>query len=97
MKLTKSDYQSILDQIEVGTGTIEFEKDGETLIIEYQAEEEGYVEDDFHCGYMNGTGAYIVTSRSLCVTSADSFDEDGEDTENDFSEDLLEKYYKQAA
>lgn len=97
MKLTKSDYQSILDQIEVGTGTIEFEKDGETLIIEYQAEEEGYVEDDFHCGYMNGTGAYIVTSRSLCVTSADSFDEDGEDTENDFSEDLLEEYYKQAA
>lgn len=97
MKLTKSDYQSILDQIEVGTGTIEFEKDGETLIIEYQAEEEGYVEDDFHCGYMNGTGAYIVTSRSLCVTSADSFDEDGDDTENDFSEDLLEKYYKQAA
>lgn len=97
MKLTKSDYQSILDQIEVGTGTIEFEKDGETLIIEYQAEEEGYVEDDFHCGYMNGTGAYIVTSRSLCVTSADSFDEEGEDTENDFSEDLLEEYYKQAA
>lgn len=97
MKLTKSDYQSILDQIEVGTGTIEFEKDGETLIIEYEAEEEGYVEDDFHCGYMNGTGAYVVTSRSLYIASADSYDEEGEDTENDFSEDLLEKYYKQAA
>lgn len=97
MKLTSNDYQELATQIEVGKGTIEFEKDGETLIIDYSAEEEGYVEDDYHCGYMNGTGAYVVTSRSLCVTSADSFDEDGEDTKNDFSEDLLEKYYKQAA
>lgn len=97
MKLTRNDYQELATQIEVGNGTIEFEKDGETLIIDYSAEEEGYVEDDFHCGYMNGTGAYVVTYRSLSIHSADSFDEDGEDTENDFNEDLLEKEYKAAA
>ena len=42
MKLTSNDYQELATQIEVGKGTIEFEKDGETLIIDYQAEEAGY-------------------------------------------------------
>ena len=97
MKLTSNDYQELATQIEVGKGTIEFEKDGEILIIDYQAEEDGYVEDDYHCGYMNGTGAYVVTSRSLSILSVESFDEDGEDTENDFNDTLLEKEYEAAA
>ena len=97
MRLATSDYWSIAEQIEVGTGTIEFEKDGETLCIEYEAEEEGYVEDDSHCGYMNGTGAYVVTSRCLSISSADTYNEEGEDTENNFDEWELEKVWKAAA
>ena len=97
MKLTKNDYQEIVSQIEVGNGSIEFEKDGETLCIEYEAEEEGYVEDDSHCGYMNGTGAYVVTSRCLSISSADTYNEEGEDTENNFDEWELEKVWKAAA
>lgn len=97
MTLTKSDYWSIAEQIEVGKGTIEFEKDGEIICIEYEADEEGYIEDDFLCGYMNGTGAYIVTSRSLYITSADSYNEEGGETENDFDGWELEKHYQQAA
>lgn len=97
MKLTINDYQELATQIEVGKGTIEFEKDGEILIIDYKAEEDGYVEDDYHCGYMNGTGAYVVTSRSLSILSVESFDEDGEDTDNDFNDTLLEKEYEAAA
>jgi len=93
MKLTTSDYWSIAEQIEVGTGTIEFEKDGETLTFDYEAEEEGYREDD----YFNGTGAWVTTYRSLSISNVQSFDEEGEDTENDFSETTLDTIYRQAA
>ena len=30
-------------------------------------ETEGYIEDDYHCGYMNGTGAWIETYRHAWV------------------------------
>ena len=81
MKLTNIDYESIANQIEVGKGIIEYEKDGETLYIDYEYEEDGYVEDD----YYNGTGAFVVTGRSLNIMF-ESFNEDGEETENDFDQ-----------
>ena len=63
MNLTASDYMYIASQIEVGKGSIEFEKDNETLFLDYTYDVDGYVEDD----YFNGTGAFVEIS--LKVTS----------------------------
>ena len=48
---------------------------------------DGYVEDDFHCGYMNGTGAFVVTSVSVSLNIS-VYDEN--DEEIDFDEYELE-------
>ena len=88
MKLTGKDYQNIANQIEVGTGYIEYVKGEEILYLDYTHSESGYSEDD----YYNGTGAYVVTDRELNVTAAESFGDDGEPTQTDFSEKELEKY-----
>lgn len=38
---------------------------------------DGYVEDDYRCGYMNGTGAYVETLREASVgLTARIYDED---------------------
>ena len=87
MILTASDYMNIASQIEVGKGSIEFEKDNETLFLDYSYEIEGYVEDD----YFNGTGAFVETSSSLYIEGVESFNEDGEETSNNFNESELEK------
>ena len=87
MNLTASDYMDIASQIEVGKGSIEFEKESEILFFDYSYEIEGYVEDD----YFNGTGAFIETSSSLYIEGVESFNEDGEETSNDFSESELER------
>lgn len=82
MTLTNIDYQNIANMIEVGSGTIEYSKGNETLFIDYIYTEDGYDEDD----YFNGTGAYVVTTRFLSVGAVDCFNDDGEDTANDFKE-----------
>ena len=90
MKLTSIDYQNIASQIEEGKGTVEYTKGNETLILDYSYEVNGYVEDD----YYNGTGAFVQTDCNLYIESAESFNEDGDETENDFNESIL---YKQVA
>lgn len=87
MNLTASDYMNIASQIEEGNGSIEFEKGDEILYFDYSYEVDGYVEDD----YFNGTGAFIETSSSLRIENVESFNEDGEETSNDFSESVLER------
>ncbi len=87
MNLTASDYMNIASQIEVGNGSIEFEKGNEILVIDYSYDVEGYVEDD----YYNGTGAFIETDSSLCIENVESFNEDGEETPNNFCQSELEK------
>lgn len=82
MTLTTNDYYEIANQIEDGSNSIEFEKDGEILFIECTLESDGYVEDD----YYNGTGAYVETYRALYVESVESYNEDGEQTANNFDE-----------
>lgn len=37
----------------------------------------GYTEDDYHCGYMNGTGAWIETYRDADVHIITLTDQDG--------------------
>lgn len=52
---------------------------------------DGYDEDDFHCGYGNGTGAYVVTD--VCVSlKVEAFDKD--DTPVDIEEYELEEAIK---
>ena len=87
MTLTTNDYYEIASQIEDGSHSIEFEKDGETLFIECTLESDGYVEDD----YYNGTGAYVETFRALYVESVESYNEDGEQTANNFNEATLQE------
>lgn len=87
MTLTTKDYFEIANQMENGSNSIEFEKEGEILFIEYTLESDGYVEDD----YYNGTGAYVETYRALYVESVESYDEDGEPTTNNFDEATLQK------
>lgn len=52
---------------------------------------DGYDEDDFHCGYMNGTGAYVVTNVCVSLT-VEAFDKD--DTPVDIDEYELEEAIK---
>ena len=87
MKLEKSDYQSIVNKIETGSNTLEYEKDGECLLIDYDYSEEGYFEDDHYCG----TGAFVCTGKHLFINEASSFDKDGAETENDFDANKLYK------
>ncbi len=87
MILTASDYMTIASQIEEGKGSVEFEKENEILCFNYSYEIEGYVEDD----YFNGTGAFVETSSSLYIEGVESFNEDGEETSNNFNESELDK------
>ena len=59
---------SALDDIEDGNFDIDIEID-ETLTINAKGwlETDGYIEDDYHCGYMNGTGAYVETYRNASL------------------------------
>ena len=56
---------------------IDIELDGITINVKGSIELDGYIEDDYHCGYMNGTGAWVETYRSASV-EVKAFDEDGE-------------------
>ena len=82
----KSELQNIRD--ESGNFNIDIELDDITVNVCGWIELDGYTEDDYHCGYMNGTGAWIETHREASVTIK-VIDEDGNeytadrDTENE--------------
>lgn len=59
-------------------------KGNETIAIECKLEIDGYEEN----GY-NGTGAFVSTSKNLCIEKVESWNLNGDDTENDFNEDEL--------
>lgn len=85
MKLTDKDYAAIAQDVVEGSNYIEYEKDNETIAIECELVIDGYTEDD----YYHGTGAFVETSRDLYVKSVESWNQDGDDTENDFDQDEL--------
>ena len=87
MKLNDNDYREIASRIEEGSDTIEYEKDGELLHIDYTFEVEGYREDD----YYNGTGAFVETSRNLIIENVKAVDIDGNTKNVDMDESLLER------
>lgn len=87
MELNSKDYRAIAEKISEGSNYVEYFKGYETIAIECKLEYDGYTEDD----YYNGTGAFIETQKRFYVESVESWDEEGDETENDFSEDELIK------
>ena len=79
----RSKVLSALDGIEDGSFDIDIELD-ETITINAKGwlETDGYIEDDYHCGYMNGTGAYVETYRNASIElTAQVYDEDTDNIE----------------
>ena len=74
-KITLTEAQKALLMKEIATLGSEdgsFDRDIEiddllTVNCQGSVETEGYIEDDYHCGYMNGTGAWIETDRTASV------------------------------
>lgn len=93
MVLDNKDYKKIAEQIYEEENYVEYEKDGETIFIDCTLNVEGYREDD----YFNGTGAFIPTSADFVINSVESYDDDGESTENDFDASTLEDIVKKQA
>ena len=85
MELTSTDYRTISEKISEGKNYVEYTKGNETISIECRLEIEGYYEND----YFNGTGAFVETDKYLYVENVESWNEEGDDTKNDFDEDEL--------
>ena len=96
MKLEKQDYEAIASMI-VNNEGIEYSKDDEVLELDYEFEEYGYVEDDYHCGYMNGTGAWVCTGVDFSLNGYEVFTDDGEEGKCDLDERVLYKAVEAAA
>ena len=88
MELTSTDYRAISEMISEGKNSLEYTKGNETIAIDCILEIEGYEEND----YYNGTGAFVETSKELYVNNVESWNEEGDDTSNDFNEDELLKW-----
>lgn len=94
MKLTENDYYGIIAQMDDKSGSVEYDKDGETLYFDYETDVDGYVEDDFYCGYGNGTGAKITTSATVSISEMGCCNSDGEETDCNFDEYKLAKMFE---
>lgn len=74
-----------LDDIRNENGSFDIDieiDDSLTINAAGYVETDGYIEDDYHCGYMNGTGAYVETYRSASVElKATVYDGDDNATE----------------
>lgn len=88
--LTDEQMQEVynaLDDVEDGNfeTEVEIELENDVMLIITATgwlETDGYVEDDYYCGYMNGTGAYVETYRNATVElTATIYDEDGDEIE----------------
>lgn len=88
MELTSTDYRTISEMISEGKNNVEYQKGNETISIECTLETEGYEENN----YYNGTGAFVETSKNLYVENVESWNEEGDDTTNDFKEEELLKW-----
>ena len=81
---------------EDGRFDIDIELDTITINAQGWVETDGYIEDDYHCGYMNGTGAWVETYRAASVDLT-AYDEDGNEYEIDKeSNTIIEKYLNAA-
>ncbi len=85
MILEEKDYYEMADLLEEGCNQLEFEKDGELLVVDYEYSEDGYYEDDYH----NGTGAFVCTNKELYIKNVACYNADGEIVSSDFNQTLL--------
>ena len=71
--MNDADYsiaEAILDNCNDGLFDIEVELGNNTFAqVSGYIETDRYQEDDFHCGYGNGTGAWITTYDSVSISS----------------------------
>lgn len=81
---------AIVENIEGGNGTFSVEVEIDNTLVEVSGsfEIDVYCEDD----YFNGTGAWVTTYVSVIVEDCTvyTYDEDGEEVENDITPDLSE-------
>lgn len=98
IELTEEQQNTLIDALadvyyEDGYFDVEIEID-ETLTIEARGsiDTDGYVEDDAHCGYMNGTGGYVETYRRAWIelTAVVCNESDGSRTRLDVDEDTVQ-------
>lgn len=94
MRLSKNDYYEIEALMSHEGGFVEYEKDGETLCFDYDVDVEGYTEDDFNCGYGNGTGAFIPTGATVRISNVACYNAYGENVSCDFDENEMAKMYE---
>lgn len=84
--MNDTDYsiaEAILDNCNDGLFDIEVELGNNTFDqVSGYIETDRYQEDDFHCGYGNGTGAWITTYASVCICNLElcAFDDGGNET-----------------
>ena len=86
MILTDNDYEVLAAQITEGEDYAQLDSGNETLELRFSYEEDSYQEDDYHCGYGNGTGAWVTTGINLYIKDVECYNEDGEKCEHDFDE-----------
>ncbi len=74
----REEIKSALQDVHDNSGNfcIEVELGDYIATVSGWVELDGYTEDDYHCGYMNGTGAWVETYRDASV-SIKLTDEDG--------------------
>lgn len=94
MTLTLNDYYVMQSQMTTDGGSIEYEKDGNLLFFDYEVEVEGYTEDDYTCGYGNGTGAYICTDANVKISEVHCYNSEGEEIESNFDENKLARMFE---
>ena len=101
IELNKEQRDKIMSELaevhgEDGRFDIDIELDTITIKAQGWVEIDGYIEDDYHCGYMNGTGAWIETYRAASVDLT-AYDEDGNEYEVDKeSNNIIDKYLNAA-
>lgn len=101
IELSKEQREKVINALaavhdENGRFDIDIELDTITINAQGCIEIDGYIEDDYHCGYMNGTGAWIETYRAASVDLT-AYDEDGNEYEIDKeSNNIIDKYLNAA-
>lgn len=101
IELTQAQREGIINALaeihdEEGHYDINIELDTITINAQGCIEIDGYIEDDYHCGYENGTGAWIETYRTASVELT-AYDESGTAYDVDKeSNNIIDKYLNAA-
>ena len=86
--------EAIANSLNGSTGNFSIEVEINDTIIEVSGwyEVDGYCEDD----YFNGTGAWVTTNASVCITDLQVYDVNGNETESNIDTNKIERYLEAA-